>query len=238
MLTSGVPQGFGDDRLLLVGHVPLPAHLPVPVRPLPAGPGRRWPARRPMPSARTRRRGIAFAVGWMSHCATDVTGHAFTNAKSGGPYRTHWQRHHLVENHMDSENYGARHPGPLYGEYGTSALHFRLAFRHRDRRAVQRPRRRAGLRLLDRLPGVRQRRRPDRRRLTGRRSSTSTPARCPDHLTDGFSTRCTTSTARTAHTSSCRTRPSPPTDPGTRPARRPTQRRSDGTRCGRSSTAT
>ena len=39
---------------------------------------------------------VAFAVGWMSHCATDVTGHPFTNAKCGGPYRDHWQRHHLV----------------------------------------------------------------------------------------------------------------------------------------------
>ena len=68
----------------------------------------------------------------MSHCATDVTGHPYTNAKSGGPYRDHWQRHHLVENHMDSENYVARHPGSLYAEYGTSALHFRLAFRHRN----------------------------------------------------------------------------------------------------------
>ena len=33
---------------------------------------------------------------------------------------------------MDSENYVARHPGSLYAEYGTSALHFRLAFRHRN----------------------------------------------------------------------------------------------------------
>src|SRR5262249_32450494 len=34
---------------------------------------------------------IAFAMGWTSHCATDVTGHPFTNAKSGGPFRLHWQ---------------------------------------------------------------------------------------------------------------------------------------------------
>src|SRR5262249_55895780 len=33
----------------------------------------------------------AFALGWMSHCATDVAAHPFTNAKCGGPYRTHWQ---------------------------------------------------------------------------------------------------------------------------------------------------
>ncbi len=72
---------------------------------------------------------MAFAMGWMCHCGTDVVGHSFTNSKVGGPYRTHWQRHHIVENHMDSQNYDARHGGdPLYGTYGTSALHFRLAF--------------------------------------------------------------------------------------------------------------
>lgn len=72
---------------------------------------------------------LAFAIGWMSHCATDVTGHPFTNAKCGGPYRNHWQRHHLVENHFDSENYIARPRSPYYSEYGTSALHFWAAFR-------------------------------------------------------------------------------------------------------------
>ncbi|WP_051366342.1 hypothetical protein [Hamadaea tsunoensis] len=74
---------------------------------------------------------MAFAVGWMTHCGTDVTGHPFTNAKSGGPYRDHWQRHHLVEAHIDSQNYVARYSGPCYGEPGTSALHFRVAFRRR-----------------------------------------------------------------------------------------------------------
>ncbi|MDR6970222.1 hypothetical protein [Leifsonia shinshuensis] len=74
---------------------------------------------------------VAFAVGWMTHCGTDVTGHAFTNAKTGGPYRDHWQRHHLVESHIDSQNYDAGNSGPLYGEFGLSALHFRVAFVHR-----------------------------------------------------------------------------------------------------------
>lgn len=72
---------------------------------------------------------LAFAVGWLSHCATDVAGHPLTNAKCGGPYRDHWQRHHLIENHFDSQNYVNDFAGPLYGEYGTSALHFRVAFR-------------------------------------------------------------------------------------------------------------
>ena len=74
----------------------------------------------------------AFALGWMTHCATDVTGHAFTNAKSGGPYRLHWQRHHLVENHFDAAAYDMGHHGAAtYEELGTSALHFRIAFRTR-----------------------------------------------------------------------------------------------------------
>jgi hypothetical protein len=71
----------------------------------------------------------AFALGWMSHCATDVAGHPFTNAKCGGPYRTHWQRHHVIENHIDGRVYGLRHmPGDNYGSLDTAALHFRLAF--------------------------------------------------------------------------------------------------------------
>jgi hypothetical protein len=75
---------------------------------------------------------MAFAVGWLTHCATDVTGHPFTNAKSGGPYRDHWQRHHLVELHFDSQNYSAHNGGPCYGEVGTSAMHFWVAFRKRS----------------------------------------------------------------------------------------------------------
>lgn len=72
----------------------------------------------------------AFALGWMAHCGTDVVGHAFTNAKSGGPFRLHWQRHHLVENHFDSRCYDDRNGNAThYKTIGTSALHFRIAFR-------------------------------------------------------------------------------------------------------------
>jgi Zinc dependent phospholipase C len=73
----------------------------------------------------------AFALGWISHCATDVAGHPFTNAKTGGPFRTHWQRHHVVENHMDGLVYKLKHgidPMACYSSLDTSALHFRLAF--------------------------------------------------------------------------------------------------------------
>src|SRR3954449_3488875 len=73
----------------------------------------------------------AFALGWMSHCATDVAAHPFTNAKCGGPYRTHWQRHHVIENHMDSFVYNTMHGprGTNYDALDVAALHFRIAFR-------------------------------------------------------------------------------------------------------------
>jgi hypothetical protein len=71
----------------------------------------------------------AFALGWMSHLATDVTGHAFVNQKAGGPYRLHWQRHHLVENHMDALVYNTDHGAqPIYDQMANSALHIWLAF--------------------------------------------------------------------------------------------------------------
>ncbi len=131
VLTSGVPQGYGDDAFYWsdIFHYRRTYQFPFVLF------SQAQEALAAATTDETRQDAearIAFAVGWMTHCATDVTGHPFTNAKSGGPYRDHWQRHHLVENHMDCENYGARHPGPLYGEYGTSALHFRLAFVHRD----------------------------------------------------------------------------------------------------------
>jgi hypothetical protein len=71
----------------------------------------------------------AFALGWMSHLSADVTGHCFVNEKVGGPYRLHWQRHHLVENHMDGKvcdvDSGAK---PIYNMLSNSALHLWLAF--------------------------------------------------------------------------------------------------------------
>ena len=84
-------------------------------------------------NAKKKEQCTAFALGWMAHCATDVTGHSFINQKVGGPWRLHWQRHHLVENHIDSKIYDTQH-GHVepYGELDTSCLHFRLAFRQRN----------------------------------------------------------------------------------------------------------
>jgi hypothetical protein len=72
----------------------------------------------------------AFALGWMTHLATDVTGHPFVNEKVGGPYRLHWQRHHLVENHMEGLVYNSDHGGQdIYQQLSNSALHLWLAFK-------------------------------------------------------------------------------------------------------------
>src|SRR5260370_34333505 len=77
--------------------------------------------------------GIAFALGWMTHVGTDVTGHPFVNEKSGGPFRLHWQRHHLVENHLDAFVCDKlRGTQALYEMVATSALHFWVQFRNDD----------------------------------------------------------------------------------------------------------
>lgn len=44
---------------------------------------------------------MAYALGYLTHFSADVTGHPFVNVVSGGPYRTHAQRHKFVENHQD-----------------------------------------------------------------------------------------------------------------------------------------
>ncbi len=54
----------------------------------------------------------AYAYGWMSHITADTVGHAYVNLAVGGPWRTHFQRHHLQENFMDVWSWGFYHtPG-------------------------------------------------------------------------------------------------------------------------------
>lgn len=55
----------------------------------------------------------AYALGWICHVGTDTTAHSFVNEQAGGPFRTHWQRHHLVENHLDAFDYEATGNGAL-----------------------------------------------------------------------------------------------------------------------------
>ena len=74
----------------------------------------------------------AYALGYLTHLGTDTTAHSFVNAISGGPFRTHWQRHHLVENHMDALWYLQDPLGPRtadqYPQFTESALYYDLAF--------------------------------------------------------------------------------------------------------------
>ena len=56
---------------------------------------------------------MAYALGWISHLGTDTVAHGYINEQAGGPFRTHWQRHHLVENHMDAFNYQSTGNGAL-----------------------------------------------------------------------------------------------------------------------------
>jgi hypothetical protein len=71
----------------------------------------------------------AYALGYMTHVATDTTGHGFVNQKCGGPFRTHWQRHHLIENHMDCKTYDDDHGMDAnYSMFTECALHYRIAF--------------------------------------------------------------------------------------------------------------
>ena len=59
---------------------------------------------------------LAFALGWVCHVGTDVIAHAFVNEQCGGPFRTHWQRHHLIENHIDAWNYECTGNGKLQAD--------------------------------------------------------------------------------------------------------------------------
>jgi len=98
----------------------------------------------------------AYALGYITHLATDTAGHPFVNEKCGGPFRTHWQRHHLVENHMDAQTYDDDYvagrtaawphnpdfPAPRGGTYAwltESALHYRLLFKDSDDDTRPRP---------------------------------------------------------------------------------------------------
>ena len=85
----------------------------------------------------------AYALGYITHVATDVTGHAFVNSISGGPFRLHWQRHHLVENHMDAfwylnDSFSPK-MGDNYPQLTESALYFDIAFDEDTNGVVPRP---------------------------------------------------------------------------------------------------
>ena len=121
--------------------------------------------------------------------------------RCGGPYRTHWQRHHVVENHMDAHCVRDKHPLPMadYTSLDTAAMQFRpLRFRP-DVPAdpampddARRPRLSSHhVRLSRRTP----RRSTPATRRHGTTHSTSTPSRFPSTSANSCSRRCRTSTA-------------------------------------------
>jgi len=79
---------------------------------------------------------LAFALGWICHVGSDTIAHSFVNEQCGGPFRTHWQRHHLLENHIDAYMYNCTKPGGIlpqdpfigwqesYDSLAESALYF------------------------------------------------------------------------------------------------------------------
>ncbi|HZT58309.1 MAG TPA: zinc dependent phospholipase C family protein [Pyrinomonadaceae bacterium] len=97
----------------------------------------------------------AYALGYLTHLGTDVTGHALVNTIAGGPFRVHWQRHHLVENHMDAYWYlldpapGVPRSFPGYSQLTESALYFDIAFKADSGDPVIRPGFPAGNTLRD-----------------------------------------------------------------------------------------
>ncbi len=53
----------------------------------------------------------AFAFGYMSHIATDVSGHPYINQIVGAPYRLNVQRHVTAENYQDTWKYAQYYNG-------------------------------------------------------------------------------------------------------------------------------
>jgi len=53
----------------------------------------------------------AFAFGYLSHIATDVTGHAYVNQIVGTPYRMNVHRHVTAENYQDTWKYAQYYQG-------------------------------------------------------------------------------------------------------------------------------
>jgi len=102
-----------------------------------------WRSASSIGDAEQREKAQAYALGYMTHVGADVTGHAFVNAIAGGPFRLHWQRHHLVENHMDAFWYlrDPNRPGSStqYPQFTESALYYDIAFAEADGSVVSRP---------------------------------------------------------------------------------------------------
>lgn len=66
---------------------------------------------------------ILYALGYLTHYAGDTVGHPYVNMISGGPYRSHGQRHKVGENFQDVFNFE--------GDFTSSNLHAFYNFNYR-----------------------------------------------------------------------------------------------------------
>lgn len=98
---------------------------------------------------------FAFALGYITHLGTDTVAHSWVNAQTGGMFRNHPQRHHVIENHVDSWNYknGGFDPHPIaspcptdpwaatadYPDISMSALWFHVQMTPDEPNGAQRP---------------------------------------------------------------------------------------------------
>ena len=102
-----------------------------------------WERANQYPDPADRDKAKAYVLGYLTHMGTDVTGHPFVNSVAGGPYRLHWQRHHLAENHMDAFWYlkDILRPGSgnQYPQLTESALYYDIAFAGETNAPVNRP---------------------------------------------------------------------------------------------------
>lgn len=69
-----------------------------------------------------------YALGYLTHYSADTVGHPFVNLNSGGPYRSHAQRHKTSENYHDVFIYNLMRSGK---DFNHSALHWLYNFNYR-----------------------------------------------------------------------------------------------------------
>ena len=67
-----------------------------------------------------------YALGYLTHVAADTVGHPYVNVNSGGPYRSHGQRHKTAENFQDVFNF----LGAAGQDWNYSKLHAKYNFNY------------------------------------------------------------------------------------------------------------
>ncbi|MDQ3118775.1 MAG: zinc dependent phospholipase C family protein [Verrucomicrobiota bacterium] len=68
-----------------------------------------------------------YALGYLTHVAADTVGHPYVNINSGGPFRSHGQRHKTGENYQDVFNW-RNVVNPAREDFNRSQLHAQYNF--------------------------------------------------------------------------------------------------------------